>query len=97
MDFVNFCGKKQSQVNCTMRGMLGHGQPKISQLRLLVVPDLIDGKGQGNLCHTSTSKPTVSKRRMTKMLDIWHRGGSSRLSCQTSSFLPQEKMGVKEK
>ena len=70
MDFVNFCGKKQSQVNCTMHGTLGHCQPKISQLRLLIVPDLIDGNWQGNFYHTLTSKPTVLKRKNDQ--DVGH-------------------------
>lgn len=62
MDFVNFCGKKQSQVNCAMHCRLEHSQPKISQLRLLIVPDLIDRNGQRNLCHTPTSMSTLPKR-----------------------------------
>lgn len=94
MDFVNFCGKKQSQVNCTMHGMLGHGQPKISQLRLLIVLDFIAGKGQGNLCHSTTSKPTVTKRKNNHWTSAKRR--------QLPSFLPNfctppRKMGVKEK
>lgn len=62
MDFVNFCGKKQSQVNCAMHCTLEHCQSKISQLRLFTVPDLIDRNGQRNLYRTPTSKSTLPKR-----------------------------------
>lgn len=96
MDFVNFCGKKQSQVNCTMHGMLGHCQPKISQLRLLIVPDLIDGNGQRNLYHASTSKPTVPKGKKDQSV------GHSAEKRQLPLFLPNfcassRQMRVQEK
>lgn len=39
-----------------------HCQPKIAQLRLLIVPDLIDRNGQRNLCSTPTFMSTLPKR-----------------------------------
>lgn len=51
MDFVHFCGKKQSQVNCAMHCTLERCQLKIPQLRLLIVPDLIDRNSKKPLSH----------------------------------------------